>query len=66
MLVFKRWKELGKVWRPVERCVAQFMIDFGCISSRILWIKIEFSRVEVCVVVGYSPNEGIVEERERF
>ena len=24
------------------------------------------SRVKVCVVVGYSPNEGNDEERERF
>ena len=41
------------------------VIDFGCVSSRILWIKFKFSRVKVCVVVGYSPNvEG--EERDRF
>ena len=42
------------------------MIDFRCISSRILWIKFQFSRVKVCVVVGYGPNEGIGGERERF
>ena len=42
------------------------MIDFVCVSSRILWIKFKFSRVKVCVVVGCGPNEGIGEERERF
>ena len=31
--------------------------DFGCVSSRNLWIKFRFSRVKVCVVVGYRPNE---------
>ena len=36
------------------------VIDFGCVSSRILWIKFKFSRVKVCVVVGYGPNEGNV------
>ena len=42
------------------------VIDFGCVSSRILWIKFKFSRVKVCVGVGYGPNEGVDEERERF
>ena len=28
------------------------VIDFGCVSSIILWIKFKFSRVKVCVVVG--------------
>ena len=41
------------------------MIDFGYVSSRILWIKFKFSRVKVCVVVRYGPSEGIGEERER-
>ena len=42
------------------------MVDFGWVRSRILWIKFKFSRFKVCVVVGYCPNEGIGEERERF
>ena len=37
------------------------VIDFGCVSSRILWIK-----VNVCVVVGYGPSEGSGKERDRF
>ena len=40
------------------------VVDFGCVSSRILRIKLKFSRVKVCVVVGYGPNED--EERDRF
>ena len=36
---------LNKVWRSV-------VIDFECISSRILWIKFNFSRVKVCVDYG--------------
>ena len=41
------------------------VIYLGCVCSRILWIKFKFSRVKVCVMVGYGPNEG-TEERERF
>ena len=33
------------------------LMDFGCISSRILFIKFRFSRFKVCVGVGYGPNE---------
>ena len=32
------------------------------VSPRILWIKFNFSRIKVCVVVRYGPN---VEEEER-
>ena len=42
------------------------VIDFGCVSSRILWIKYRFSRVKVCVVVVYGPNDGDSEERDKF
>ena len=42
------------------------MVDFGCFSSRILWIKVKFSKIKVFVVVGYSPNEGDGEEKDRF
>ena len=31
-----------------------------------LWIKFKFSMVKVYVVVGYVPNEGDSEERDRF
>ena len=36
------------------------------VLARILWIKFKFSRVKVCVGMGYGPNEGIGGERERF
>ena len=42
------------------------VVDFECVSSRILWIKFKFSRVKVCVVVGYESTEGDGEERDRF
>ena len=42
------------------------MIDFGCVNFRILWIKFWFSRVKVCVMVGYGSSEGNGEERERI
>ena len=42
------------------------MVDFGCVSSRILWIKFKFSRAKACVVVWYDPNEADREERDRF
>ena len=34
------------------------VVRSGYVSSRILLIKFKFSRVKVCVVVGYGPNEG--------
>ena len=42
------------------------VVDFGCVSFRILLIKFKFSRVKVCVVVGYGPHEGDGEEKDRF
>ena len=42
------------------------VIEFGCVSSRILWIKFMFSRVKFWVVVGYNPSKGDGEERNRF
>ena len=33
---------------------------------RDLWIQFKLSRVKVCVVEGYCPNEGNGIERERF
>ena len=42
------------------------MIDFECVNSRILWNKFKFSRVKVCVVVGYGPIEGDGKEKEIF
>ena len=40
--------------------------DFGCVTSRTLCVKFQFSRVKVCVMVVYVPTEGEVVERERF
>ena len=50
---------LNDVWHSA-------MVNFGCVNSRILWIKFKYSRVKVCVVVGCGPNEGDGEERDRF
>ena len=49
--------QLNDVWHSE-------LVNFGCVSSRILWIKLKFSRVEVCVVVGYDLNEVDGEERK--
>ena len=37
---------LNDVWHSA-------VVDFGCVSSRIICIKFKFSRVKICVVVGY-------------
>ena len=42
------------------------MFDLRFVTSRILWVKFKFSRVKICVVVGYGPTEAYSEERERF
>ena len=44
--------------------MAQCCDWFGYVSSRVLWVKFKFSRVKVCIVAVYGPNE--VEEREKF
>ena len=36
---------LNNVWHSV-------VIGFGCVSSRILWIKFKLSNVKVCVALG--------------
>ena len=59
LVVFRRWKELGKVRHSKG-------IDFGCICSRIHWIKFKFTRIKDCVVVGYGPNGGDGEEGGGF
>ena len=49
---------LNDVWHSAE-------VKSGYVSSGILWIKFKFSRVKICVVGGYGPNEGDGKERER-
>ena len=39
------------------------VVDFGCVSFRILSIKFKFLQIKVCMVVGFNPNEGDDEER---
>ena len=41
---------LNDVWHSA-------VVIFGYVISRILWNKFKFSRVKVCVVVAYGPNE---------
>ena len=47
---------LNDVWHSV-------VIDFGCVSSRIIWISSGF---QVWVVMGYGPNKGNGEVRKSF
>ena len=46
--------------------VSVSVLKEGCVSSRILWVKFKFSKVQVCVVAVYGPTEVEIEERERF
>ena len=41
------------------------VIEFECVSSRILRVKFKLSEVKVCVVVEYGPTEREFVERER-
>ena len=59
--------------RALERVAILFndvwhsaIIDFGCFSFRISWIKFKILRVKVCVVLRYGPNEGDGEEKDIF
>ena len=49
---------LNDVWHST-------VVDFGFVSSKIIWIKLKFTRVKVSVVVWYGPNEGDGEGRDR-
>ena len=40
------------------------MVKSGYVSSKILLLKFNFSRVKVCVVVRYGPDEGDGGERD--
>src|SRR5678816_1653157 len=42
------------------------MVDFVCVSTRILMVKFKFEKVKECVVVTYGPSEGNVEESTIF
>ena len=52
----RKWRSI-MVWSKWYHCWCSgdgdvhhsTMIDFGCVNSRILWIKFKFSRVKVCV-----------------
>src|SRR5678816_1705234 len=42
------------------------MVDFVCVSTRSLKVKLKFEKVKICVVVTYDPSEGNVEESTIF
>src|SRR5678816_3766985 len=42
------------------------MVDFVCVSTRILKVKFKFEKVKICVVATYDPSEGNVEESAIF
>lgn len=42
------------------------MVDFECVSIRILMVKFKPEKNEICVVVAYRPSEGDGEESEIF
>ena len=39
---------MNDVWHSAE-------IDFGCVSSKTIWVKFRFSRAKVCVMRVYDP-----------
>ena len=38
------------------------VIGFGCVTSRITWVKFKFSKVKVCVMVVYDSIEGEIKD----
>ena len=42
------------------------VVDFGCVSFRILWINSGFQGLKYVWWWGYGPNKGDGEERDRF
>ena len=48
---------LNDVWHSA-------VLDFGCVSSRIMWIKFIFPRVKICLVVGVAPMKEMEPHRQ--
>ena len=42
------------------------MTDFGCVSSKVIWVKFKFSLVKICVVVKNSSTEEAIKEMKSF
>ena len=57
------WSGVNVIFASVQK-MERTVVKYEYVSSRILWIKLKFSMVKVCVVVWYSPNERVCEERE--
>ena len=41
-------------------------VEFKCVNSRILWVKLKFTRVKEYGVVMYGPTKGENKESERL
>ena len=65
MSVFRRWRAREGVAILLNDVWHIGVVDFRCVSSRILWIKYKFTRVKVYVVVEYCPTEDD-EEKDSF
>ena len=48
MQVFKRWKELEKVWLFENNEWHSAVTEFGCVNARTVWVKFKFSLGKVC------------------
>ena len=43
------------------------VVGYGCVSSRMLWVKFKFARVKLCVVAVYGPcNDRKECEKDKF
>ena len=63
-VIFAGVQEMERDRERVAVLLNSAVVKYGCVGSRILWIKFKL-RVIVCVVVGYGPNvDG--EEIDRF
>ena len=50
-----QWMERAKEGVPIllNDVWHSAVVVFGCVMSRILWIKFKFSKYKVCIVVDY-------------
>lgn len=43
------------------------MVGYECVNSRLLWVKLRFKKVKLCIVVAYGPcNDRSVREKDKF
>ena len=64
MYNYKRMDGLGKVLQFCEWRMRDAVVELLYVNCRILWVTFRFSKIKLCVVVGYGSTKRYGEERK--